>query len=225
MLQKAARGNSQQNTDVPTRAAAAARTFSERGIMYAVIRSGGKQYRVAPGDVIRVEKLAPAKDKDNGSVQFPEVLAISGSDGQIGRPQSEALVTGRVLGEVRGDKVLVFHYKRKKQYKKLRGHRQSYTAVRIMEISFDGQRFTAPEETQKAPKVKKVARVEAEAGAEKSEAAHARPAKHADEKSAPKAKAQASAASSAGKKASGKRGGASSKSSSKAKGSSPKKKK
>ena len=192
--------------------------------MYAVIRSGGKQYRVAPGDVIRVEKLAPAKDKDNGSVQFPEVLAISGSDGQIGRPQSEALVTGRVLGEVRGDKVLVFHYKRKKQYKKLRGHRQSYTAVRIMEISFDGQRFTAPEETQKAPKVKKVARVEAEAGAEKSEAAHARP-KHADEKSAPKAKAQASGASSAGKKASGKRGGASSKSSSKAKGGSPKKKK
>ena len=195
--------------------------------MYAVIRSGGKQYRVAPGDVIRVEKLAPAKDKDkdNGSVQFPEVLAISGSDGQIGRPQSEALVTGRVLGEVRGDKVLVFHYKRKKQYKKLRGHRQSYTAVRIMEISFDGQRFTAPEETQKAPKVKKVARVEAEAGAEKSEAAHAKPAKHANEKSAPKAKAQASGASSAGKKASGKRGGASSKSSSKAKGSSPKKKK
>jgi large subunit ribosomal protein L21 len=195
--------------------------------MYAVIRSGGKQYRVAPGDVIRVEKLASAKD--NGSVQFGEVLAISGSDGQIGRPQSEALVTGRVLGEVRGDKVLVFHYKRKKQYKKLRGHRQSYTTVRIMEISFDGQRFTAPEGTQKAPKPKKPARLAAEAEAEvKSE--HAQPkhaqAKHADEKPASKAKAQASGAAGAGKKTVGKRGGASSKSAgSKAKGGSPKKRK
>ena len=69
------RGNSQQNTDVPTRAAAAARTFSERGIMYAVIRSGGKQYRVAPGDIIRVEKLPPSQD---GNVEFGEVLMVMG---------------------------------------------------------------------------------------------------------------------------------------------------
>jgi large subunit ribosomal protein L21 len=122
---------------------------NERGNMYAVIRSGGKQYRVAPGDVIRVEKLPASED---GKVEFGEVLAVSGSDGQIGRPQAEARVTGRILGEGRGDKVLVFHYKRKKQYKKLAGHRQPFTAVRITEIAFDGQSFTAPEEAEKPRK-------------------------------------------------------------------------
>jgi large subunit ribosomal protein L21 len=122
--------------------------------MYAVIRAGGKQYRVAPGDVIRVEKL-PEEGRKNGNVEFGEVLVVSGSEGQIGRPQSEARVTGRVLGEGRADKILVFHYKRKKQYKKLNGHRQPFTAVRITEISYDGQKFTAPELVEKAPKTKK----------------------------------------------------------------------
>src|SRR3954469_14889300 len=128
--------------------------------MYAVIRSGGKQYRVAPGDIIRVEKLPPSQD---GTVEFGEVLVVSGSDGQIGRPQSEARVTGRILGEGRGDKVLVFHYKRKKQYKKLAGHRQPFTAVRITEIAFDGQSFTAPDEPKREKKVKP-AKAEAAAG-------------------------------------------------------------
>jgi len=62
--------------------------------MYAVIRAGGKQYRVAPGDVVRVESVVPDGD---GNVQFGDVLAISGSEGQIGKPESEALVTGQVL--------------------------------------------------------------------------------------------------------------------------------
>jgi len=109
--------------------------------MYAVIRAGGKQYRVAPGDVIRIESTR-AKD---GSVEFADVLAISGEAGKIARPQSEARVTGKVVEEGRGDKVLVFHYKRKKQYKKLRGHRQPFSAVRITEIAYDGQSFKAPE--------------------------------------------------------------------------------
>jgi large subunit ribosomal protein L21 len=109
--------------------------------MYAVIRAGGKQYRVAPGDVIRVEKTAV----QDGRVQFSEVLAISAGEGQITRP-GEARVIGQVLEQGRGGKVLVFHYKRKKQYKKLRGHRQPFTAVRITEIAYDGQRFTAPEQ-------------------------------------------------------------------------------
>jgi large subunit ribosomal protein L21 len=121
--------------------------------MYAVIRAGGKQYRVAPGDVIRVEKLATGTD---GEVQFPDVLAVSGEAGQIGKPQSEARVVGQVVEEGRGAKILVFHYKRKKQYKKLRGHRQSYTAVRITEIAFDGQSFKAPELPKKQPKPVKV---------------------------------------------------------------------
>src|ERR1700678_1720454 len=126
--------------------------------MYAVIRAGGKQYRVAPGDVIRVESLGSGSD---GQVQFPDVLAVSAAEGQVGKPQAEARVVGQVVEEGRGAKILVFHYKRKKQYKKLRGHRQGYTAVRITEIAFDGQKFTAPELPKKVAKPKKVAPVEA----------------------------------------------------------------
>ncbi len=121
--------------------------------MYAVIRAGGKQYRVAPGDVIRVEKLNGA----NGNVEFNDVLAVSGNEGEVGRPQGNARVSAEVVGEVLGDKVLVFHYKKKKQYKKLQGHRQPYTAVRITEIAFDGQSFKAPELPKREPKVKKQA--------------------------------------------------------------------
>jgi large subunit ribosomal protein L21 len=121
--------------------------------MYAVIRAGGKQYRVAPGDVIRVEKVGTGTD---GQVEFPEVLAVSDDAGQVGKPQSEARVVGEVVGEGRGAKILVFHYKRKKQYKKLRGHRQAFTAVRITEIAFDGQSFKAPELPKKEAKPKKM---------------------------------------------------------------------
>ena len=71
-------------------------------------------------------------------------------------------MTGEVVEQGRGAKILVFHYKRKKQYKKLRGHRQGYTAVRITEIAFDGQKFTAPELPKKEAKPKKVKPVEAE---------------------------------------------------------------
>src|ERR1700676_842703 len=117
--------------------------------MYAVIRAGGKQYRVAPGDVIRVEKQA---DED-GRVTFGDVLAVSAEAGNIAPPGSEALVTGEVVEQGRGNKILVFHYKRKKQYKKLRGHRQDYTAVRITEIAYDGQSFKAPELVKKEKKV------------------------------------------------------------------------
>ena len=121
--------------------------------MYAVIRAGGKQYRVAPGDVIRVETLGTGTD---GHVEFPDVLAVSAGEGQVGKPQGEARVVGQVMEEGRGAKILVFHYKRKKQYKKLRGHRQGYTAVRITEIAFDGQSFKAPELPKKEPKPVKV---------------------------------------------------------------------
>jgi large subunit ribosomal protein L21 len=151
--------------------------------MYAVIRAGGKQYRVAPGDVIRVEKLATGTD---GHVDFPEVLAVSGSEGQIGKPQSEARVTGEIVEQGRSPKILVFHYKRKKQYKKLRGHRQSFTAVRITEINFDGQSFKAPQEEKKAAKPRK-AHSETEAAV-----VEAAPKKAAKKKSAPKKAAKKS---------------------------------
>jgi large subunit ribosomal protein L21 len=160
--------------------------------MYAVIRAGGKQYRVAPGDVIRVEKLATGTD---GQVNFPDVLAVSTGEGKIGKPESEARVVGEVVEEGRGAKILVFHYKRKKQYKKLRGHRQSYTAVRITEIAFDGQSFKAPEVAKKQPKLKKAAAVdEHESDAEvKSIKGHAIKG-HAKKKAAPKKSASKKAA-------------------------------
>ncbi|MBB6147387.1 large subunit ribosomal protein L21 [Silvibacterium bohemicum] len=106
--------------------------------MYAVIRTGGKQYRVAPGDVVKIEKAAA---NENGAVEFSEVLAFSGDNG-IGNPAS-AKVIGTVLGEGRGEKILVFHYKRKKQYKKMQGHRQDYTEVRIDSIEVDGNSYSA----------------------------------------------------------------------------------
>jgi large subunit ribosomal protein L21 len=148
--------------------------------MYAVIRAGGKQYRVAPGDVIRVEKLGT-----DGQVEFP-VLAVSGGDGQVSK--AEARVVGQVVEEGRGAKIIVFHYKRKKQYKKLRGHRQAYTAVRISEIEFGGQSFKAPELPKEEAKPKKVKAAEAEEPAAEAKAAKA-PAK---KKAAPKKAAKKS---------------------------------
>jgi large subunit ribosomal protein L21 len=136
--------------------------------MYAVIRAGGKQYKVAPGDVIRVEKMTGT----DGHVQFGDVLAVSSEAGSVVRPGSGASVTGEVVDQGRAAKILVFHFKRKKQYKKLRGHRQDFTAVRITEIAFDGQSFKAPELPHKEKKVKKAA-VEGEMKAEGS----AKPAK------------------------------------------------
>jgi large subunit ribosomal protein L21 len=136
--------------------------------MYAVIRAGGKQYKVAPGDVIRVEKV----NGTDGQVEFGDVLAVSSEAGSVVRPGGEARVTGQIVEQGRSAKVLVFHYKRKKQYKKLRGHRQDFSAVRITEIAFDGQSFKAPELPKKEKKVKK----EAEAH-EEVKAAAAKPAK------------------------------------------------
>ena len=149
--------------------------------MYAVIRAGGKQYRVAPGDVIRVEKV----NGTDGQVEFP-VVAVSGEEGQVGN-QSDARVVGEVVGEGRGAKVLVFHYKRKKQYKKLRGHRQPFTSVRIAEIAFGGQSFKAPDLPKKEAKPKKVK----QAAVEEHEKHEAKP--KAKKKSAPKKAAKKAA--------------------------------
>src|SRR5215472_9287935 len=156
--------------------------------MYAVIRAGGKQYRVAPGDVIRVEKVGTGSD---GQVEFP-VVAVSGEEGQVGN-QPDARVLGEVMEEGRRAKVLVFHYKRKKQYKKLRGHRQAFTAVRIAEIAFVGQSFKAPELAKKEAKPEKVRAAaaveehEVEPKAKKAKAKKAAP-KKAAKKSAKKKK-------------------------------------
>lgn len=161
--------------------------------MYAVIRSGGKQYRVAPGQVVRVEKV-PETARKKESVEFGDVLLVSAAEGQVARPGDgkAARVVGQVVEDGRGDKVLVFHYKRKKQFKRTTGHRQAYTAVRITEIDFDGQKFTAPELPVKEKKVRqahpatdeetsqrgaKAAEVKQKAKHKAGEAKHAAPAK------------------------------------------------
>jgi len=122
--------------------------------MYAVVRAGGKQYRVAPGDVIKVESFQAG---DNGQIEL-EPLAVSTEEGKIAGPQS-ARVLGQVVQEGRADKILVFHYKKKKQYKKLNGHRQGFTAVRIAEITVDGHSFKAEDQPAKAKAAKPVRRV------------------------------------------------------------------
>ena len=112
--------------------------------MYAVIETGGKQYRVAPGDVIRVESL-PGEKGSAGEVG--RVLAVSPEEGKMltGEAVAQAKVEATILSHARGRKVLVFHYKRKKQYKKTHGHRQSYTELRVDQITLP------PEEPLKAP--------------------------------------------------------------------------
>lgn len=158
-------------------------------VMYAVIRAGGKQYRVAPGDVVKIEKL-PASDGD--TVEFNDVLAVSAEEGRIG-PGQGAVVNGEVMETGRADKILVFHYKRKKQYKKMYGHRQPFTAVRITDITFDGKKFSAPEQAARKKKAKPAGESEHEtksaAGKVKKSAAH---------RAKPKAKASVKKA--AGKK-------------------------
>ncbi len=96
--------------------------------MHAIIETGGKQYRVAPGDVLRVEKLAG----DVGSeIDLPAKAAFKDEGDLV----TGGTVKATILGNGRGDKLLVFKFKRKKQYKKTIGHRQSYTEVRIGEIT------------------------------------------------------------------------------------------
>jgi large subunit ribosomal protein L21 len=98
--------------------------------MYAVIKTGGKQYRVAPGDTLRIEKA----EHNDGAIEFADVVAVSLKEGAFEENLDGAKVTAEVVSEGRGDKILVFHYKRKKQYKKMQGHRQSFVEVKIKEI-------------------------------------------------------------------------------------------
>lgn len=101
--------------------------------MYAVIRSGGKQYRVAPGDTVQVEKLP---GKVGAKVTFEDVLAVHTGDEKLvtGVAASKASVTGKIVRQGRGPKLTVFKYRRTKQYKIVRGHRQDFTAVQVSDI-------------------------------------------------------------------------------------------
>lgn len=101
--------------------------------MYAVIATGGKQYKVSEGDTVRVEKL----DGEVGSkVEISEVLMVGGDNLKIGAPHVEkAMVTGQIVEQGKAKKILVFKKKRRKGFKKLQGHRQQYTALKIEKIN------------------------------------------------------------------------------------------
>ena len=102
--------------------------------MYAVIRSGGKQYRVAPGETVKVETL---EGKVGGDVVFGEVLAVGTDDKKVvaGKAAAAAKVTGKIVKQGRHPKLTVLKYKTGGQYKIQRGHRQNYTAVQVSDIS------------------------------------------------------------------------------------------
>ncbi len=101
--------------------------------MYAIIATGGKQYKVSEGDVIRVEKLGA---EAGAEYTFDQVLAVGGNSLTVGSPTvAGATVTASVIGDGKAKKVIVYKYKRKTGYHKKNGHRQQYTAVKIEKIS------------------------------------------------------------------------------------------
>lgn len=102
--------------------------------MYAVIETGGKQYRVEPGDVLDVERLS--ETGDDGSVQFDRVLLVGDDDGvRVGTPVVDgASVKASLVRETRGPKIRIFKYKRRKGYRRTKGHRQELHRVRIDDI-------------------------------------------------------------------------------------------
>ena len=100
--------------------------------MYAIIATGGKQYKVSEGDVIKVEKL----DVEAGNtVTFDQVIAVSDGSLKVGEDVAKASVTATVMEQGRGKKVIVYKYKRKTGYHKKNGHRQAYTQVKIDKIN------------------------------------------------------------------------------------------
>ncbi len=144
--------------------------------MYAVIKTGGKQYKVAKNDVILVERLP---GEAGATVELDEVLLVGDDKGQtVGSPRIEgAVVEATLLEQTRGDKIIVFKKKRRQNYRRKNGHRQDLTALRITEIVTGGRKKAAKAEAPKAAAPK------AEAPAAKAKA----------EVAAPKAKAEAPA--------------------------------
>ena len=100
--------------------------------MYAIIATGGKQYRVSEGDVIYIEKIDAQVDS---TVSFDVLLMGNDGDVKIGTPVVEGVkVEGKVVGQIRGEKIVVYKYKSKKNYRRKQGHRRPYTKVEITKI-------------------------------------------------------------------------------------------
>jgi large subunit ribosomal protein L21 len=130
--------------------------------MFAVIKTGGKQYRVVAEDVLRVDRL---EGEPGAVVEFGEVLVVGGDTPVVGAPTvAGATVAGELLDHVRGPKVIAFKKRRRKNSRRRRGHRQEYSLVRITEILTGGRR---PSETP-PPRPPRPARPQPEGGAEAS---------------------------------------------------------
>lgn len=158
--------------------------------MYAVIKVGGKQERVAPGDVIEVEFM---KVDPGSSVEFEPILVVD-EDGKAhhGKDLSKARVTAKLLGDKKGDKVRVFKYRSKSGYRRTQGHRQLMTLLEVEEVALSPQRkATAPERAEEP----------AEAAAPAKKPAARKPAAKKTEVRKPAAKKTAAKKSSAGKTA------------------------
>lgn len=136
--------------------------------MFAVIKTGGKQYRVAPEDVLHVEKLA---GNPGDVIEFAEVLVVGGDTPLLGTPTvAGATVAGEVLDQTRGPKVISFKKRRRKNSRRRRGHRQEYTVVRITEILTEGKKASPtppprPPRPKREKKEKPAAEAAPEAGA------------------------------------------------------------
>jgi large subunit ribosomal protein L21 len=167
--------------------------------MYAVLSSGGKQYRVEAGSELIIERIA---GEPGASVTFDRVLLIGdGDDVTVGTPTvSGASVSGTLLGEQLGPKLVIFKFKQKVKYRRRTGHRQHLVRVRIDEINASGKRSTRAEAEPKAntePKAKAPAKAEAPATTEAKPATRASATKATAAKKAPASKPRAAAAASA----------------------------
>ena len=164
--------------------------------MFAVIKTGGKQYKVAPNDVLRIEKIA---GEPGDTVELGSVLMVGGEDGlTIGAPLVEgAAVAAEVIEQARADKIIVFKKKRRKNHRRRNGHRQHETVLRVTEILTDGKKpgkarskaaaktAPAPAKAEPAPaKAEAAEKVPAKKAAPKQAAAKKAPAKKAAKKSA-----------------------------------------
>ena len=173
--------------------------------MFAVIKTGGKQYKVAPNDVVRVEKIA---GEPGDLVELGAVLAIGGEAGvTLGAPLVEgAMVAAEVVEQGRADKIIVFKKKRRKNHRRRNGHRQHQTVLRVTEILTDGKKpdkASSKAKAESAPEAETADSVPADKAAPKKAAAKKAPAEKAPakKKAAPiKAAAEKAPAKKAAKK-------------------------
>jgi large subunit ribosomal protein L21 len=152
--------------------------------MFAVIKAGGKQYRVAAEDIIRIDRVNGAPGE---IVEFGEVLVLGGDTPQLGTPTiAGATVAGEVLQHTRGDKVIAFKKRRRKNSRRKRGYRHEFSVIRITEILTDGAKpsKTAAPRPKREPKPKVEGEAEAKAGDKPAKAAKAKAKKPAAKKPA-----------------------------------------